>query len=221
MALEFIVARSVLVAPQRLAGWVDRFAGRHGDLQQQTSPDSLLLTAANGAYARLASRWAPLPAEIDLPTALDHLVQPPTFGLLLVRKGASAVAVANGTELVAHRVSRHYVQSRTKAGGWSQQRYARRRANQARSAYQDAADGALEVLTDHLPRLDGLVIGGDRVGINEVLADPRLAPIAALPRPVPLLPAPDARLTVLAEAAVTACSIPIDLDAVAVGDDAS
>ncbi len=218
MALEFIVARSVLVAPQRLAGWVDRFAGRHGDLQQQTSPDSLLLTAANGAYARLASRWAPLPAEIDLPTALDHLVQPPTFGLLLVRKG-----------VLGGRRQRHRTGGppglaplrpvTDKAGGWSQQRLRARR--RARSAYQDAADGALEVLTDHLPRLDGLVIGGDRVGINEVLADPRLAPIAALPRPVPLLPAPDARLTVLAEAAVTACSIPIDLDAVAVGDDAS
>lgn len=221
MAFEFTVARSVLVSAERLSGWVERFSDRHGAVASSTSSDALLLTASNGARAQLHSRWAPLPADADLADALDYLSAPRTYALLLVRKGASAVGVAHGTELSVHRVSRHYVQARTKAGGWSQQRYARRRANQARSAYQDAADDAREVLLPHLGRLQGLVTGGDRIGVAEVLADPRLSALAALAQPHPLLPVPDARLTVLAEAAVTACAIPIDLDAIATGDDTS
>ena len=43
--------------------------------------------------------------------------------------------VCCGYRRTAHKVGTRHVQSRTAAGGWSQQRYARRRANQAVIAF--------------------------------------------------------------------------------------
>ena len=45
--------------------------------------------------------------------------------------GASPPACSPGATLESSKVDSSYVQGTTKAGGWSQQRYARRRANQA------------------------------------------------------------------------------------------
>ena len=65
---------------------------------------------------------------------------------MLVRRGGHAVGVFRGAELLASKVDSSYVQGTTKAGGWSQQRYARRRANQSRAAFADAATTAVRVL---------------------------------------------------------------------------
>ena len=125
------------------------------------------------------------------------------------------MGVADGGELVAHRVSRHYVQGRTRPAA-GQQRYARRRQNQARTAYQQAADDAFEVIVPQLPTLSALVTGGDRQGLAEVLADRRLEALARLPQRHPVLPVPDARLAVLTDAVAAARAIPIELNAEAV-----
>ena len=160
--MSFKVAHRTSVPADRLPGWVERFTTRHGQLVVQYLPDALLLRAADGALARLINLWEPLPADVaDLATAIQHLTAPRTFGLLLVRKGADAVGIAEGDQLVAHRISRHYVQARTKAGGWSQQRYARRRQNQARSAYRQAAEDAFGVVLPHLPGLAALISAAD------------------------------------------------------------
>src|SRR5687768_69778 len=82
------------------------------------------------------------------------------LGLLLVRRGGIAVGVAVGGELTASKVDSAYVQSRTAAGGWSQQRFARRRENQAKALAVGAADVAARLLT--AGDLDALVTGGDR-----------------------------------------------------------
>lgn len=216
MVSEFEVARRTSVPAERLNGWVQRFTDRHGELAHLVEPDALVLHGADGAQARLLNLWEPLPAGTDLDAAVKHLLAPRVFAVLLVRKNANAVGVTDGDEILAHRVSRHYVQARTKAGGWSQQRYARRRASQARNAWLRAADDAFEVIVPHLGRLSALVTGGDRQALNEVLADPRLAGLAALPRRHPILPVPDARLHVLTDAVASARSIPIDLDALAI-----
>ncbi|HET7761340.1 MAG TPA: acVLRF1 family peptidyl-tRNA hydrolase [Phycicoccus sp.] len=119
------------------------------------------------------------------------------IALLLVRRGGYAVGVARGGRLLHHKTGSRYVQSRTAAGGWSQQRFARRRANQA--------DELVDAVRDHAVRLlaraavEGLVAGGDRTLVAAVLADPRLAALAALPRrELPDLP--DPRLAVLEQA---------------------
>jgi hypothetical protein len=78
------------------------------------------------------------------------------------------------------KISRRHVQGRTKAGGWSQQRFARRRDNQARQAFDAATDHAARILgtTD----LDALAVGGDRLALSRVLADDRLTRLAGVPR---------------------------------------
>jgi hypothetical protein len=78
------------------------------------------------------------------------------------------------------KVGTRYVQSRTAAGGWSQQRFARRRDNQARDLTRAVADHAVRLLLTGPS--DWLVTGGDRPLVDAVLADPRLKPLVALPR---------------------------------------
>ena len=132
--------------------------------------------------------------------------RPRRIGLLLARKGAVAVGVADGTELVASKVDRAYVQGRTAAGGWSQQRFARRRDNQAKAALGEAAELAVRILLPEAGRLAALVAGGDRRAVDGVLADRRLAPLAAL-RADRLLDVPEPRHAVLVEAVAAARAV--------------
>lgn len=126
--------RWVDVAPERLSRWLENFAARHGPW----IGDGLLLTAADGATAELVPPPGAPPVD-DLESLRREADAVRRIGLLLARKGAVAVGVAEGTKLVVSKVDTHYVQGRTAAGGWSQQRFARRRDNQAKAA---AADGA-------------------------------------------------------------------------------
>ncbi|HET6209981.1 MAG TPA: acVLRF1 family peptidyl-tRNA hydrolase, partial [Jatrophihabitans sp.] len=89
-----------------------------------------------------------------------------------------------------------YVQGTTKAGGWSQQRFARRRDNQARAAFAEAAEVAARVLLPEAAALQALICGGDKAAVASTLTDPRLAPLLPL-RTAPFLPVPDPRLRVL------------------------
>ena len=92
------------------------------------------------------------------------------------------------------RTGQRHVQGRTKAGGQSQQRFARRRDNQARQAYEAAAGHALADPGErHYPDRDG----GDHRAVEEVLADPRLRRLSVV---APWLPVPDPRRAVLEQA---------------------
>jgi Peptide chain release factor 1 (eRF1) len=102
------------------------------------------------------------------------------IGLLLARQGGVAVGIAVGPELEVSKVDSRYVQGRTAAGGWSQQRFARRRENQAKAAAGDAADIVARLLLPAVPGLAAVVTGGDRRMVEAVLADPRLGPVVAL-----------------------------------------
>jgi hypothetical protein len=171
--------RWVAVAPERVTRWVDGFRTRHGDFVQQRAPYGVQLAAFDGATAELHA-----PPGVPLSTDLEDFVAAATLGrtlgLLLARKGAVAVGVAVGEALTSSKVDSHYVQGRTAAGGWSQQRFARRRANQARAAERDAADVAARVLLPEAGRLAAVVCGGDRRTVDAVLEDRRLAPLAAI-----------------------------------------
>jgi peptide subunit release factor 1 (eRF1) len=57
------------------------------------------------------------------------VVAPDRWGVLLVRKGGFAIARLERTALVEHKIGQRHVQGRTKAGGQSQQRFARRPAD--------------------------------------------------------------------------------------------
>ncbi len=117
--------------------------------------------------------------------------------VLLVRRGGYAVGTGHGVVLATHKVGTRYVQSRTAAGGWSQQRFARRRANQADELVGAVTEHAVRLLVG--ARARGLVVGGDRTLVAAVLEDPRLAALRDLPRRE-VLDLPDPRLDVLKQA---------------------
>lgn len=192
-------SRRLEVDPERIGRWVNGFAERHGALTWSSLEASVALLAADGAVAELrpfvTGRVPALPLAVD--ELADWAAAPEHVALILVRRGGYAVGLGLGAELCAHKVGTHYVQSRTAAGGWSQQRFARRRHNQA-----DALVGSV---IEHTMRIvlaspnDALVVGGDKALVRDVLADVRLARLADLPRRE-LFDLPDPKLVVLEQA---------------------
>lgn len=205
-------ARTVHVGFDRLPGWLSGFVARHGGANVAADEHTVLLTGGDGACAWVRVPFPPLRTGVDEPVAelVAHVQRPRTVGVVLVRRGGHAAGVFRGTELVASKVGTSYVQSNTRAGGWSQQRYARRRANQAAAAFADAADVAARVVLPRLADLDAVVCGGDRLAVEAVLDDPRLVPLRALVTG-PLLAVPDPRLRVLQGSAAMFRSVEIKL----------
>lgn len=116
--------------------------------------------------------------ESNNPAGPTHLVAVDWFrhdplGIILVRRGGYAVGLAHGDRLTAHKVGTRYVQSRTAAGGWSQQRFARRRANQA--------DGLVGAVAEHAVRLLGTpgVSQTPEVSSSGVVGAPVVSPSGA------------------------------------------
>lgn len=136
----------VLVAAIRFPRWVANFEARHGQATLAVANGALRGTAEDGSTfsARLPF------GEYDGPPAPSTFAEaaapPADWGVLLVRRGGYAVARLRGTHVVESKVGRRHVQGRTKAGGWSQQRFARRRANQAREAFEAAGEHAARIL---------------------------------------------------------------------------
>lgn len=197
------------VDPARLPRWLAGFRERHGDLDVRVDAGALVVTGRDGASARLhPPPGAPLRGDLD--EFVAHARAARTLGLLLARKGAAAVGVAFGEELERHKVDSWYVQSRTAAGGQSQQRFARRRANQAAAAAGKAADLAARVLLPVADTLAALVTGGDRSTVEKILSDPRLAPLRTR-RVDRHLPVPTPNLAVLRAAVPAARAVVIHL----------
>jgi len=174
--------RRVEVAAERLSGWLDRFAERNGAVSWDAGPARVTVRAANGAVAVCEVPFPPL----EVGTAalygglVAHVLTERLVGVLLVRKGGYAAGVFRGTALLSSKVGSRLVQGRSAAGGSSQQRFARRRENQAKRAYGAAADTAVRVLLPEIARLQAVVLGGDRRAVDLTLEDPRLAPLRRL-----------------------------------------
>lgn len=194
----------VLVPPARIERWVDNFAQRHGATTLSVIDGALAGQADDGstftALLPFASPYAGVP---EVAAFLAALEVPGEWGVLLVRKGGFAIARLAGSELVEHKIGQRHVQGRTKAGGQSQQRFARRRDNQARQANEAAADHAARIL-----RPGPLVTGGDHVAVDEVLADRRLVAMSVVG---PWLAVPDPRRVVLDQAILDAQAIVVEV----------
>ena len=170
------------VAPERLDRWLDGVADRHGAFDVQLDGAGPVVTCADGTVVRLTAPYGWTP-DVPLLTAFTAAAREPRrTAVLLVRRGRWAVGVFHGTELVVSKVDARQVQGRTAAGGWSQQRFARRRGNQTDAVVSHAVDTAARVLLPHAAGLVALAPGGDRGLAAEVLADPRLRSLAALPQ---------------------------------------
>ncbi len=149
---------------------------------------------APAAAAALAPAAAAAAAAIAA-----HVVADRTVGVLLVRLGGYAAGVFTGSPpgLVSSKAGRRPVHGRSAAGGWSQQRFARRRENQAATALRAAADAAAEVFGPYGPgRLDAVVLGGDKRSAAGLRGDPRLEDYLAKAA-ARFLNVPDPRLAVL------------------------
>jgi hypothetical protein len=193
-------AATVSVPPERVVRWVANFEGRHG---------ATTYAVVGGALTGVAEDGSSFLAVLPFATAYDGpadaaglvaaAVLPEEWGVLLVRKGGFAVARMAGGLIAEHKIGQRHVQGRTKAGGQSQQRFARRRGNQARQAFEAAADHAARIL-----RPGPVVTGGDHGAVDEVLADPRLRGLSVVE---PWLPVPDPRRAVLDQAIRDATSV--------------
>lgn len=192
--------KDLTVGAERIGRWLAGFEERHGATAYDAGPSVVVVTAADGSVAEVEVPFPPLAVDGDqdyggLP---EHAVRDRKVGVLLVRRGGYAAGVFHGAELVASKVGSRLVQGRTAAGGWSQQRFARRREKQAREAFEAAAGVAAAVLLPHAGELDALVLGGDKAATQQVLEDPRLAPLRELVATT-FLNVPDPKLAVLRE----------------------
>ena len=184
--------RWVTVSPQRLAGWLDGFTERHGAAVRTADERLVRLVAADGAVAEIEVPFPPLTGD-DL---VAHALAERRVGVLLVRLGGHAAGVFAGDTLESSKVDRRQVHGRSAAGGWSQQRFARRREGQVTVALREAADVAARILLPAVARLDAVVVGGERTAVDAVLSDARLAPLRPLVTGR-LLEVPDPRQAVL------------------------
>jgi hypothetical protein len=192
--------KDLSVGAERIGRWLAGFEERHGATTCEASPSVVVVTAADGSVAEVEVPFPPLAVSGELPYGglVEHAVRPRKVGVLLVRRGGYAAGVFDGSELVASKVGSRLVQGRTAAGGWSQQRFARRREKQTREAFEAAAGVAAAVLVPYAGELDAVVLGGDKAATQQVLEDPRLKPLRDRVVPV-FLNVPDPRLAVLRE----------------------
>ncbi|MCW2599123.1 MAG: hypothetical protein JWM02_952 [Frankiales bacterium] len=184
--------RWVMVSPERLPRWLEGFAERHGTTTSEYDGTTVTLTAADGARALVEVPFPPLSGDL-----VAHAQRDRTVGVLLVRLGGHAAGVFRGPRLVTSKVGSRQVHGRSAAGGWSQQRFARRREGQVAVALRSAADVAVRILLPHV--LDAVVVGGERTAVEAVLADRRLEPLRPLVTGR-LLDVPDPRQAVLEKA---------------------
>jgi hypothetical protein len=195
--------QTIEVMPERLMRWFQWFADRHsGVTSTDKSPRRWILLAGDGVRARIEPAFPPVKVDADESVGLDigdlveHALAERMVGVLLVRLGAHAAGVFQGSQLVSSKVGRALVHGRSKAGGWSQQRFARRRAGQARESLADAAAVTARILLPEVARLDAVVLGGDRRAIERLRGDVKLTPVfdRAVER---FLTVPEPRLAIL------------------------
>ncbi|MEU0886128.1 acVLRF1 family peptidyl-tRNA hydrolase [Lentzea sp. NPDC005914] len=194
--------RAVEVEPERVEGWIARFADRHGAVDI-TVGDHVRVVAADGATATFATRGG-----TSLEEVVDNLTAPRRIGLVLVRLGGHSVGVAFGGKVEVSATDRKQVHGRIRAGGWSQQRFARRREGQARVALQAAADDVFRVLVPRLAQVDSVVLGGDWQALDVLRNDRRLRDVFAKAEDR-VLDVPEPRRSVLDEAAERARCVEI------------
>ncbi len=190
--------------PARVERWVSNFITRHGETELGVCDGRLTGRAEDGSTFEARRPFATSYDGPANPAAFVTACTPPAaWGVLLVRKGGFAIARLAGERIVESKVGQRHVQGRTKAGGQSQQRFSRRRDNQARAAFEAAAGHAHRILTGSLT---ALVCGGDRTAVEQVLEDPHLRSLAKL-RVDPWLPVPDPRRATLEQAVADGSSV--------------
>ncbi len=197
---------SVLVPGARWERWCENFERSHGATTYDVVDGALVGRAQDGSHVDARLPFGAGYTGSATPASFGAaLTLPDDWGVLLVRKGGFAMARLAGDVLGESKTGQRHVQGRTKAGGQSQQRFARRRDNQARQAYEAAAEHAVRILGGCR---GPVVTGGDRPAVDEVLSDPRLAELSVTG---PWLAVPDPRRSVLEQAVRDATALQVEV----------
>ena len=109
-------------------------------------------------------------ASIRLTPLFEALAEDRVVAALLVRLGGYAAGVFEGERLVASKVGSRFVKGRHKKGGYSANRFRRRREEQARALIEEAARIAVDLFEPWRSRIEFVAFGGDRSAVAEVLA---------------------------------------------------
>lgn len=174
------MSRTVAVAPSRLARWFAGFAERNGEIDSiRGAHGQTVVTTRRGGTAIIEG----IERSGDSIEALIESLRPSgTAVVVLIRRGGYSIATAtvdgDAVTVTRSKTGSRYVQGRTAAGGQSQQRFARRRANQTAALVGSAVDTARHVLGDHPAPVDLLVTGGDLPLVDVALAARPLATLA-------------------------------------------
>lgn len=167
----------VLVPASRLPRWLAGFSARHGgDLQVERVPKGWVVQCGQAAAEINCPDWAVSAPPSD-PGGLAELAGRLNYAVLVVRRAGYLVAVVEHGRVVASKVSSRHIHGRTAAGGWSQKRYSRRRANQADEIAVAAATGLEDMSSGH--GMAFLATGGDRQLVAAALAELPTAGVAA------------------------------------------
>ncbi len=118
------------------------------------------------------------------------------IGLVLVHLGSYAIGICQGEKLITSKVGTGLVHGRHKKGGSSQQRFQRRRQNQAHEFLDRVCRHVREQLAPYAPAIDYIAYGGPR---QTVLLLRKRCPFLKLleDRTLPLLEVPSLRQKVL------------------------
>jgi hypothetical protein len=181
------MTRTVYVPASRIERWLATYTTRHGAGPVSVDGRAVVVAGTDGATARLSLHWPGLQLGADpLADLLAAARVRHRLGILAVRADGHALGIWDGAAIVGAKRKGHYVQARTAAGGWSQQRFARRRENQAKAAYESASGDVAAILEPVVGSLDGILAAGNPAAITAVLADHRVRRTAALAARVPL-----------------------------------
>jgi hypothetical protein len=150
----------VELAASQVEGWIDRFVARHGEAVEH----DYVLTAADGTVATVSFPYFPVREG----AVAQAVATSRTIAVVLVRGGAHSVGIVRDGAVLASTTDRHQLNGRTAAGGWSQQRFARRRGNQVRQGLEHAVSDIRRVLLPRCEEFDSVVFGGDKLALTTI-----------------------------------------------------
>ncbi len=145
------------------AGWVGEIEALLGEMHSETG------AACFWSEARRVVVLPPFPlveascrAGCEPAPLRSLLSEPRRIGVVLVRLGRYAVGVFDGERLVDSKAGQRFVKGRHKAGGQSQQRFARIREKQAMVMFGKACEAVQARFEPVEGCLDHVFLGGDR-----------------------------------------------------------
>ncbi len=108
---------------------------------------------------------------------IKHLLAPDhTYGLLVIERGGAALGELRGDHAISHRTMESMVMGKTRAGGQSAQRFARKRKRQKQDFFKRVAKSANTLFIDHnsgddanWAAVDGLLVGGTTITVKDFL----------------------------------------------------